>query len=174
MKKFILPLAALLAATPAAAEVVNADPHGFEVRQSINLVIPQPRAFAAIGQVQAWWSKDHTFSGKAENLSLQMRAGGCFCETLDDGGGVEFMHVAFFQPGERLTLRGALGPLLFEAGQGVMDFKVTRIAGGSAITLTYKASGFSKGNGAELAPLVDKVLGEQMKRLRTYAAGGKR
>ncbi|MBA3666816.1 MAG: SRPBCC family protein [Sphingomonas sp.] len=174
MFKRTLPLAVLLAATPAAAEVVNADAHGFEVRQSITLVVPPPRAFAAISQVQNWWSKVHSFSGKSENLSLQMRPGGCFCERLDEGGGVEFMHVVFLQPGERVVLRGTLGPLLFEAGEGVLDLKVDRIAGGSKISLSYKAAGFDKGNGADLAPLVDAVLGVQMKRLRAYAAGAPR
>ena len=38
--------------------------------------------------------------------------------------------------------------------------------------MDYKAAGFAKGGAAELAPIVDKVLGEQMKRLRVYAAGG--
>jgi hypothetical protein len=53
-----------------------------------------------------------------------------------------------------------------------MDVKVERIAGGSRITMDYKAAGFAKGGAAELAPIVDKVLGEQIKRLRIYAASG--
>ncbi len=164
----------LLAATPASAEVVSASPHGFELRHSINLVVPQPRAYAAIGQVQSWWSKDHTYSGDASRLSLQLRPGGCFCERLDDGGGVEHLRVTFIEPGERVVLTGGLGPLLFEATTGVMDFKVERIAGGSRITMNYRAAGFARGNAPELAPAVDKVLAEQMKRMRAFAAGGKR
>lgn len=169
--RVILLISALFSATPAAAEVVSADAHGFEVRHSINLVVPQAQAFRSFSQIQNWWSKDHSFSGNAANLSLDMRPGGCFCERLDNGGGVEFMRVAFLQPGERVVLRGTLGPMLFEASDGVMDVQVGRVAGGSKIVLTYRASGFDKGNGADLAPLVDQVLGEQMKRLRTYAAG---
>ena len=38
--------------------------------------------------------------------------------------------------------------------------------------MNYRAAGFAKGNGAEMAPLVDQVLGEQMKRFRVFAAGG--
>lgn len=162
----------LLAASPAAAEVVSSGPNGFEVRHSANLVISQQDAFAAFTQIQHWWSKDHTYSGDASRLSLQMRPGGCFCESLDNGGGIEHLRVTYVQPGERAVLTGSLGPLLYEATAGVMDVKVERIAGGSRLTMSYRAAGFAKGGAAELAPIVDKVLGEQMKRLRTYAAGG--
>ena len=167
--RYLVAALLILIATPAAAEVVSADPHGFEVRHTANLVVPQPSAFAAIGDVKKWWSKDHTYSGDAANLSLDMRPGGCFCERFD-GGGIEHLRVTYLQPGERITLTGALGPLLFQAVSGVLDIQVERIAGGSRITMNYRAAGFAKGNGAALAPAVDQVLGEQMKRLRAYAA----
>ena len=163
---------ALFAATPASAEVVSAGPNGFEVRHSVNLVIPQQKAFTAFSQIQDWWSKDHTYSGDASRMSLQLRPGGCFCERLDNGGGIEHMRVTYVQPGERAVLTGSLGPLLYEATTGVMDIKVERIAGGSRIIMDYRAAGFAKGGAAEMAPIVDKVLGDQMKRLRVYAAGG--
>jgi hypothetical protein len=172
MLRICLAAAALVAATPAAAEVVGAGPNGFEVRHSINLVIPQEKAFAAFGQVQNWWSKAHTYSGDSARLSLLLRPGGCFCERLDGGGGIEHLRVTYIQPGERVVLTGSLGPLLYEATAGVMDVKVERIAGGSRITMDYRAAGFANGGADKAAPLVDQVLGEQMKRLRVYAAGG--
>jgi len=170
--RVLIPAACLLLATPAAAEVVSAGSNGFEVRHSVNLVIPQQKAFEAFSRIQDWWSKDHTYSGDASHLSLQLRPGGCFCEQLDNGGGIEHMRVTYVQPGERAVLTGALGPLLYEAAAGVMDIKVERIAGGSRITMDYRAAGFARGGAAEMAPIVDKVLGDQMKRLRVYAAGG--
>src|SRR5512139_2543027 len=165
----ILFLPALILAAPASAEVVSADDHGFEIRHSVNLVIPQPEAFAAFGRVANWWSGEHTYSGDASRMSLQLRAGACFCETLDGGGGVEHMRVAYLQPGERIVLTGSLGPLLYEATSGVMDVKVERIPGGSRVTMNYRAAGLAKGGAAGMAPLVDQVLGEQMKRFRVYA-----
>lgn len=168
----IVTMLGLLTATPATAEVVSAGPTGFEVRHSVNLVIPQQKAFTAFGEIQNWWSKDHTYSSDASRLSLELRPGGCFCERLDNGGGIEHLKVTYVQPAERIVLTGSLGPLLYEATTGVMDVKVERIAGGSRITMDYKAAGFAKGGAAELAPIVDKVLGDQMKRLRVYAAGG--
>jgi hypothetical protein len=171
MKLLVISLA-LFAATPAVAEVVSAGPNGFEVRHSVNLVIPQAKAFTAFSEIQNWWSKDHTYSGDASRLSLQLRPGGCFCERLDNGGGIEHLRVTYVQPGERAVLTGSLGPLLYEATTGVLDVKVERIAGGSRVTMDYRAAGFAKGGAAEMAPIVDKVLGEQIKRLRIYAASG--
>jgi uncharacterized protein YndB with AHSA1/START domain len=170
--RILLAGALVLTASPATAEVVSAEPHGFEVQQVINLVIPQPKAFAAFGQIGQWWSKDHTYSGDAARMTLQMRPGGCLCEMLEDGGGVEHLHVTYVKPVEEIVLTGSLGPLLYEATTGVMDVKFERIAGGSRVTMNYRAAGFAKGNGVELAPQVDQVLGEQMKRFRVYAAGG--
>lgn len=161
----------LLAASPASAEVLSAGDHGFEVQNSVNLVVPQAQAFASFGQVGQWWNNEHTYSGDGKRMSLQLRPGGCFCEPLENGGGVEHMRVTYIQPGERIVLTGSLGPLLYEATTGVMDVKVERIAGGSRVTMNYRAAGFAKGGAEALAPLVDQVLADQLKRYRTYAAG---
>ena len=166
----------LFLSAPAAGEVVSADAHGFEVANSVSLVIPVGQAYAAFGRVGAWWSDSHTYSGKAANMKLPLQAGGCFCETLpENGGGVEHMRVVVVQPGERIVMTGSLGPVLFEAASGVMDVRFERIAGGAKVTLNYRAAGFAKGNADQLAPLVDAVLAEQLKRYRAYAAkrGGK-
>ena len=162
-------VAASLIAAPAAAEVRNAAPHGFTLEQKVNLVVSPEVAWRSLGQIGSWWSGDHTYSGSASNLSLEMRSGGCFCERLDGGGGVEHLRVAYVEPGKRLVLTGALGPLLYEGVSGVMDLKVDRIAGGSTVSMSYKAGGFANGGADKLAPLVDKVLADQMKRLRAFA-----
>ena len=168
----ILGLILFSTAAPAAAEVVSSSPHGFEVRTSVNLVVPVPQAYAAFARLNGWWSDDHTYSGKAANMKLALAPGGCFCETIPGGGGVEHMRVAVVQPNERIVMTGALGPVLFEAASGVMDVQFERIAGGSRVTMTYRAGGFANGNGDKMAPLVDSVLAEQMKRFRTFAARG--
>lgn len=168
----VVPLIAIsMMATPASAAVVAADDHGFEIQHSINLVVPQAEAFTAFGQIGQWWNNEHTYSGDGKRMSLQMRPGGCFCEPLEGGGGIEHMRVTYVQPGERVVLTGGLGPLLYEATAGVMDVKVERIAGGSRVTMNYRVAGFAKGGAAAMAPLVDQVLGDQMKRFRVYAAG---
>jgi hypothetical protein len=161
----------LLAAAPASAEVISASPTGFEVQEVVNLVVPQPSAYAAFGQVGKWWNKEHTYSGDPTRMSLQLRPGGCFCEPLEGGGGIEHLRVTYLKPGEQIVLTGSLGPLLFQATAGVMDVRFERIAGGTRVTMNYRAAGFAKGDGDKLAPLVDQVLADQMKRYRGYAAG---
>jgi hypothetical protein len=167
--KHVLFLALIASASPAAAEVVSASSNGFEVRQTVNLVVPPADAFDAFRNIGAWWDPEHTYSGDASNLSLALVPGGCFCERLPKGGGVEHMRMAYIEPGKHVVLTGALGPLLYEAVTGVMDVQVKTIAGGAQLTLDYKAAGFAKGGADKLAPAVDSVLAAQMKRYRAYA-----
>ena len=161
----------LVVAGPASAEVVSAGLNGFEVQEVVNLVVPPASAYAAFGQVGQWWNKEHTYSGDAARMSLQLRPGGCFCEPLEGGGGIEHMRVTFLKPGEQVVMTGSLGPLLYQATAGVMDVKFERIAGGTRVTMNYRAAGFAKSDADKLAPLVDQVLADQMKRYRIYAAG---
>lgn len=162
----------LFLAAPANAVVVGADSHGFELRHTLDLPIPPAQALGAFGQVGSWWSKDHTYSGNSARLSLQMRPGGCWCEQLDGGGGVEHLRVTYYQPGKRVVLTGGLGPLLFEGTSGVMDVRATKTSAGSQLVINYRVGGFARGNGTEMALAVDQVLRDQTERLRAFASKG--
>ena len=168
--RFLALALALAVPAPATAGVVSADARGFEVSNSVDLGVPAARAYAAFGKLGSWWSDDHTYSGKAANLRLTLAPGGCFCEVLPGGGGVEHLRVVMVRPDERIVMTGLLGPVLYEGAGGVMDVKFERIAGGTRVTMSYRAAGFVKGNGDKLAPVVDKVLAEQMERFRAFAA----
>ena len=161
---------ALLLASPASAEVVSSGPNGFHIRESVQLVVPTDVAYQAFANLPGWWNKEHTYSGDSKNLSLALSPGGCFCERIPEtGGGIEHMRVAYVEPGKRIVMTGSLGPLLYEATSGVMDVQVERIAGGSKVTLDYRVAGFAEGGAQKLAPLVDGVLAEQMRRYRAFA-----
>jgi uncharacterized protein YndB with AHSA1/START domain len=163
--------AALIAlSAPASAEVVSASSNGFEVRETVPLVVPPNVAWSSFANVSQWWDPDHTYSGKSENLSLTLQPGGCFCERFPKGGGIEHMRVTYVEPGKHAVLTGALGPLLYEGTVGVMDVQVKPVAGGAQLTLDYKVAGFASGGADKLAAAVDGVLADQMTRLRTYAA----
>jgi hypothetical protein len=167
--KILAALALLVVSAPVSAEVVNASPNGFEVRETVNLVVKPDAAMRAFADIGRWWDPQHTYSGDADNLSLALTPGGCFCERFPKGGGIEHMRVAFVDPGTRIVLTGTLGPLLYEATTGVMDVQVKSTAAGSILTLDYRAAGFFKGGADKLAPIVDQVLATQMKRYRAYA-----
>ena len=164
-------IAAGLAFAPGAAqaEIVSSSPNGFHVRQTMQLVVPQEVAFAAFGRVGSWWNKDHTYSGDSANLSLSLSPGGCFCERLPNGGGIEHMRVTYADPGKRAVLTGSLGPLLYDATVGSMDLKFEKIAGGTRVTMDYRVAGFANGGAEKLAPAVDSVLADQFKRYREYS-----
>lgn len=44
-------------------------------------------AYRLLGQPGRWWSREHSDSGDAANLSLEQQAGGCFCEKISGSDG---------------------------------------------------------------------------------------
>ena len=169
--KYLLAAALCIGSMPATAEVVSSSAHGIRLRHTVQLVVPVQAAYQSFTRIGGWWDGEHTYSGDPANLSLSVSPGGCFCERIPkSGGGIEHMRVTYVEPGQRLVLTGSLGPLLYEGTAGVMDVKFERIAGGSRVVLDYKVAGFAEGNGQAMAALVDSVLGDQMKRYRSYAA----
>lgn len=169
MTRYLLGALLCAATQPALAEVKSATDHGLEVESRVELPLPPEALYRAFGEMPRWWSNDHTYSGSAANLSLDLRPGGCWCEKLPGGGGVEHMRVAYVEPNKRIVLTGSLGPLLAEATTGVMQIVLARTAKGSSLVMNYRAAGFAKGGAEKLAPAVDMVLAEQMKRLQAYA-----
>lgn len=167
--KWIVALGLVCASSAVQAEVVTANSNGFHVRQSVQLVIPPDLAYGTFGRVGSWWDKSHTYSGKSDNMSMALSGGGCFCERLPNGGGIEHMRVAYADPGKRLVLTGSLGPLLYDATAGSMDVQFEKIAGGTRVTMDYRVAGFANGGAEKMAPLVDGVLGAQFKRYREFA-----
>ena len=153
---------------PAAAEVKSATANSFALEYRAAVPVQPARLYQTVGEVSRWWSPAHTYSGKAENLSLELRPGGCFCESFP-GGGIELLRVAHVDPGKRIVMTGGLGPLLYEAVTGVMDIRIAPAGTGSSLMVTYRAAGFANGNGDKLAPLVDQVMGEQVTRLTAAA-----
>jgi hypothetical protein len=170
--KYLAALVVLAAPVPASAEVVSAAANGFDVHGTVDLTAAPDAAWSSFGAIGAWWDPAHSYSGKAENLTLSLKPGGCFCERLPGGGGVEHLHVTYVDPGKHhVIFTGALGPLLNMATIGVLDVQVKPAASGSQLTYDYRVAGFASGGADKFAPLVDSVLAAQMQRYRAYAAG---
>lgn len=159
----------LLLASPATASVVHADNHAFEVSQSVEVKLSASDAVVAFTRVSSWWMSDHTYSGNTANLSLDPRPGGCLCEKLPGGGGVEHLRVAYFEPGKILILTGAMGPLLHEAVNGVLIVHADPVERGSRVTIDYRASGFFNGGGQKFAAMVDRMLGDSIAHYKRFA-----
>lgn len=169
MKSIMFALA-MLATTPAAAEVTSADEAGFAVAHETVIASSPEAVYAALRAPGRWWSKDHSWSGDSQNLWMDAQAGGCFCETLPGtapkaSGSVEHARIIFARPGAMLRMTGSLGPLQGEAATGTLTFALKPVDGGTAVTLTYVVGGFVRMGMAQIAPAVDGVMGEQLARL---------
>ena len=170
--RFLLAVMLTTAPFAAQAEVTDQSAAGFQIRHVVNIDAPQAKARAAVQDIGRWWSDDHTYSGKAGNLSID--AAGCFCETLP-GGFVRHMSVVYSDPGA-LKMFGGLGPLQTTGAAGHLGFEVAKAAdpAKSVLTLTYNVGGYAKGGLAETwAAPVDFVLGAQVARLKKYIETGK-
>jgi transposase len=115
-----------------------------------------------------WWDSVYTFSGDASNLSIDDRAGGCFCEKLKNGGSVRHLEVVFADPGKTLRMIRGLGPLQAMAVAGNMTWSLSKIDSGTNVKVTYSVGGYRPGGLQKMASLVDKVMFEQLKRLKEY------
>jgi len=161
----------LLAAFPAAAEVRDAAAAGFTVENARTVAGPPDAVWQAlVGEVDRWWSKDHSWWGAASRLTLDARAGGCFCETGADGRQAMHMQVVFVDPGRTLRLTGGLGPLQGMGLHGAMEWRLEPAEGGTRVTLHYRAGGYVPGGLEKLAPAVDGVLALQLERLAAHLA----
>jgi uncharacterized protein YndB with AHSA1/START domain len=158
-------------AGPAPAEVKSVALNGFEVTATATIAAPADRVYSALGEVGRWWSSSHTFSRDAANLSLELRAGGCFCERLKDGGSVQHLQVVYAVPGQGLRLRGALGPLQMEGVDGTLSWTLKPVEDGTSLTQSYVVGGYIRSGMEQWAPRVDRVLDEQLQRLKSFLEG---
>ena len=162
-------LIVVLASGVAYPEVSAVSVAGFVSEHEIHLnVLPHDAFEALTKRIHLWWNPVHTYSGTAANLSLDAKAGGCFCEKLEGGGSVMHMQVVYAAPGRLLRLSGGLGPLQGLGVSGSMDFALQPATDGTRLNYRYTVSGATPDG---LAAAVDNVQLEQLQRLQAYLAG---
>jgi uncharacterized protein YndB with AHSA1/START domain len=173
MKKILLFLvsgfACLMIQAEIYASVTDTSFYGFTSKQVLVIKASPDTLYRTFTDIGRWWDPEHTYSGKAANLSLEPFAGGCFCELLANGGGVHHMTVLYVDPGKIIRLEGGLGPLQAMAVTGIMTVLFTKIPEGTKLTITYTVGGYSPGGLVKLASAVDNVLGLQVTRLKEVA-----
>lgn len=159
--------------TSTPATVVDADTNGFTVAHETFVAADRMAVYkAAIENIGAWWSSDHTVSGNAANLYFEARPQGCFCESLGQGAGLVHMTVTFVNPGVLLRLTGGLGPLGLMGVAGNMTWEFDDSEEGTKVTLKYAVGGYMSGGLDSIASAVDGVLVEAMTRLKSYVETG--
>lgn len=163
--------AGLFAVASARADVVESGPSGFAIQHSVQIAAAPDRVYAALTKPAKWWNSEHTFSGSAANLTLEARAGGCFCETWN-GGSVQHSVVVTAMPGKMLRLRGALGPFQGQGMDGALTFTFKQSGNGTQLTFENVLGGYMKGGIGKWPSLADAMLTEQMDRLKRYVETG--
>ena len=173
MRNTMLVVLLALAAPFANAEVTDSAMNGFTTANEV--IIGESRAetwVAAVGQIDRWWSPDHTISGDASRLSIRPQMQGCFCETLGDTAGVVHLVVTMVNPTHLLRMTGGLGPLGLMGVDGNMTWEFEDAEGGTRVSFTYAVGGYSKDGLDKIAPAVDFVIGEALGRLKAYVETG--
>jgi hypothetical protein len=165
---------ALSLSSPAAAKLIDQSDAGFTSAHSARVAATPDDVWKMLRAPQNWWSAEHSWSGDAANFWMDTQAGGCFCEKLPGEGqlgSVQHARILFAKPGELLRLSGALGPLQGEAVTGTLTIQIKPSDGGSIVRFDYVVGGYMRFNVADIAPVVDTVLGAQVAGL-AKALGG--
>jgi hypothetical protein len=172
MKKYLIVLFSALMminCKPASAGIIDSSFYGFTVSHEINIKAVQDSVYYYIvNDIGKWWDPEHTYSGNGANLSIQTSADGCFCEILPGGGIVRHMSVIYADPGKTLRLSGGLGPLQAMAVSGIMTFSLKKDTSGTKLSVVYTVGGYTTFGLSKIAIMVDKVLGQQLQRLKLY------
>lgn len=176
--KYLVSTAALFAATasPAFAEVKFASETGFNIIHIATVDATPEEIWKRLLAPKDYWNKAHSWSGSSAGFYIDAQANGCFCELFQEPdangklktvGSVEHMRVIFAQPGKVLRMQGALGPLQSEAVIGTLTVAIdsNKNGVGTKVSFSYVVGGYMRYKVSEIAPAVDKVLGEQFKNM---------
>lgn len=177
MKRLTM-LAAGVAAlsSPAFAEVKTTTETGFSTLHSAVVDAPPEVIWKRLTAPKLWWNKAHSWSGSVDGFAIDARAGGCFCEAIQEKGAdgklktvgtVEHMRVIYAHPQKVLRMQGALGPLQAEAVLGTLTVVIEKPkeGNGTIISFSYVVGGYMRQKLSSLSGAVDNVLGEQFKSL---------
>jgi uncharacterized protein YndB with AHSA1/START domain len=157
----------------AQAETSKVTSSGFTVTHSAVVASEPEQVWQAITQLPRWWKAAHTWSGQSSNMSLELQAGGCWCERWGNGASAVHGRVLLVLPGQALRLQAWLGPLQEMPVAGVLTLGTAKRDGQTRLRVTYRVAGEAEAGLDKLATPVDEVIGEQLKRLLLFIETGK-
>jgi len=172
-KIFLLLFVCLLTPVVMQGDVADQSSSGFTIKIATLIHAgPEVTYDRLVHHIGDWWSSDHTFSQDAHNLSLDDKPMGCFCEKLANNGGARFAQVIVVVPNKMLVMSGALGPLQRLAATGTLSFVLLPNKDTTRLEVTYAVGGYTSDGINTWAAPVDKVLTEQVSRLKIYVETG--
>jgi hypothetical protein len=149
--------------------IIDSSFYGFTVKHEIKInAFPDSVFIYIVKDIGKWWDSEHTYSGNAANLSIELSQTGCFCEKLQSGGVIKHMSVIYSDPGKTLRLSGGLGPLQALAVNGTLTINLTPEDNVTKAVFIYTVGGYAPEGLQHYAAIVDQVLSQQWQGLKTY------
>jgi len=139
------------------SQVIFKSEHGFTIQIEQQANVDSKTAYQQFLKINEWWNAEHTYFGKSENLFIEPKANGCFCEVEGDKQ-VLHMIVSYVEPNKEIRMIGGLGPLQMMGINGGMSWKFIDLGNNkSKIIHRYQVSGTIDGGLDKIAPFVDQV-----------------
>ena len=154
----------VLLASPATADVIKSAPDHFTLKQEGISALSPDDLWNRLIDPASWWHPDHSYSGKSEHFSLDLKAGGLWLEKWD-GGAVAHGEVLYFKNGEQLRLDAPFGPLQEIGVKAVWTITLSPHEDGTRVVFDEIVNGTEHSGLDKLAPAVDYVKTEAMSRL---------
>jgi hypothetical protein len=153
-----------LFATGVSAEVRARTDNSFTLGYERPVRAAPDTVLETVAMPSGWWSSDHTYSGDAAKIRLDMIPGGCWCEALP-GGGVKHAEVVMVWPERRMVRFDApFGPLQGMGADAVLTMTWSDPPEGGERVLRWTFVVNGPGTGA-MADVIDGVMTEQFRRL---------
>jgi hypothetical protein len=169
LKPSILATGLASLAGAASAEIITASPDHYTLRhEAVSPAAPQD-VWDRLIQPDTWWHPDHTFSGDAQNLSLDAEAGGAWLESWD-GNSVEHGRVLTLMEGQSIRLDAPFGPLQGMAVNVVWTITIEPDGNGTRVIFDEIANGSSASGLDKIAPAVDGVKQQAIEGLTMLGA----
>ena len=168
MALFLVPFA-----LSSSADVVQSVSNGFQIKVSQKIELdPADSSHAFVHDFNKWWDPSHSYSGEAENLSIDLKQR-CFLERLptdgnekdgNENGFVRHLEVVYYDPCKSIRFTGGLGPLQQMGVCGALTINFKKDGDTTHLELEYNVSGRLEQGLDKIAPAVDKVISAQMQR----------
>jgi len=166
LRSFAITASVSLFSTIASAEIVQSSSAHYTLKHEARSAMAPAELWEKLIHPEIWWHPDHTYSGDSANLSLKAEAGGLWREDWD-GGSVVHGEVLLVQNGETLRLNAPFGPLQGMGVETIWTITITKAGDGSKVTFDEISNGAAESGLDKIAPAVDFVKSEAIKRLTT-------
>lgn len=153
------------ATTSAKAEVTEVSEQHFVISINTTIDAPSSKVYKQFIEIGEWWQDSHTWFGDATKMTIEPKAGGCFCERK---GKQQTLHMTILHidPDKSVHMTGGLGPLQSLAVNGYMAWSFEEVKDNSTnLKLNYRVTGFVNQKTKDWAKAVDGVLMQQMENL---------